>query len=224
MRRVLMYAILFGMGLTGFPALSNEEIKPLFINDKKAVSDFLFYRAYVNKKTKIVKLIPAGVLLSKNVQGPGIYSVTFAVDESNKKFQYHQQLFIFYFTPSVTNAKELKQKMNKGAEYLYLVWHKSGKVEFYKHTKDGKNEKIGIWIKPGPKKENAYRKDTFVTMNVIVPKAAENLKIYFNKPAKGEPDCEFIIPDISPKGQFGFYNPKWFSTIKVKDTHYKPFK
>ena len=224
MKKILLYAVLFAMGIMGFSALSDEEIKPLFMRDRKAVHNFYFYRSYVDQKTKIVPIVPAGVFLSKNVQGPGIYSVTFALDESKKKFEYHQQFFIFYFTPSATSAKELKQKMNKGADYLYLVWRKSGKVEFYKHTKDGKTEKIGIWIKPGPEKNNAYQKDTFVTMNVIVPKAGEDLKIYFNKPAKGEPDCEFIMPDTPAKGQFGFYNPKWFSTIKVKDIQYKVFE
>jgi len=224
MKKILFHAVLFAMGIMGFSALSGEGIKPLFMRDKKAIRNFHFYRSYVEKKTKIVTIIPAGVFLSKSVQGPGIYSVTFAVDESNKKFKYHQQYFIFYFTPLVKKAKELKQKMNKGADYLYLVWRKSGKVEFNKHTSDGKNERLGIWIKPGPEKNNAYQKDTFVTMNIVVPKAGEDMKIYFNKPAKGEPDCEFIMPDTPAKGQFGFYNPKWFSTIKVKDIQYKVFE
>lgn len=222
MKNVLMYTVLFGMGMIGFSALSAEETKPLFMRDKKAVNNFYLHRSWIGKKTKLAVVANKGVVLSKNIHGPGVYSITFALDESNKKFKYHKQFFVFYFTPSVKNKNELKQKIKKGTEYLFLCWRKSGQVEFYKHSQDGKNEKIGIWIKPGPEKDNAYKKDTFVTMNIIVPKAGEYLKIYFNKPPQGEPDCEFVMPDTPLKGQFGFYNAKDFSKIRIKDIQYKP--
>lgn len=224
MKKVLMYAVFLGMGMIGLSAFSNEEMKPVFFRDKKAVHDFYFYRTHVHKKNKLVTVVNKGVFLSKSVHGPGIYSVTFEVDESDKRFEYHKQFFIFNFSPSVKNKKELKQKIIKGAEYLFLCWRKSGKVIFFRHNKDGKNESLGIWLKPGPQKNNTYKKDIFVTMNVVVPKAGEDLKIYFNKPVKGEPDCEFVMPDNPTKGQFGFYNAKDFSKIKIKDIQYKPFK
>lgn len=221
MKKVLLYVVLLGMGLMGGSALGDEETKPLFMRDRKAVRKFYFYRSYVDKKSKLTNLNPAGVILSKQSYGSGIYSVTFAVNESHKKFRYHQPYFVFYFNPAIKDSKELKQKMKKGANYLYLVWRKSGQVEFYKYTADGKKEKLGLWIKPGPKKDNAYKKDTFVTMNIVVPEAGNDLKIYFNKPAEGEPDCEFTMPDSPANGMFGFYNAKWYSYIMVKDIQYR---
>lgn len=221
MRKILIYTVLVLIGITGSSVFGDEEIKPLLMHDKGAMSNFLFYRSYVNEKTKLAHLAPEGVLLSKEINGPGLYSVTFAVDESHEKFKYHQQYFIFYFNPVVNDSNDLKLEMKKGSDYLYLVWRKSGQVEFYKHTKDGKNEKLGIWLKPGPDKDNAYQKDTFVTMNIVVPQAGEDLKIYFNKAAAGEADCEFTMPEAPSKGLFGFYNPKWYSSIVVKDIQYK---
>ena len=223
MKKILCYIVFYGFLATGFTVLSAQADEPLF-SSKKETKNFYFYRSYVDKKSKLAGINPAGVVISKKSYGPGLYSVTFAVDESHKKFQYHQQYFIFFFTPEVKNAAELKSKMKKGAEYLYLVWRKSGQLDFFRHTKDGKNNKIGIWIMPGPKKDNAYEKNTFVTMNVIVPQAGEDIKIYFNKPAEGEADCELIMPDSPRKGMFGFYNPKWYSYIQVKDIKYREIK
>lgn len=219
-----MYVVLFGIGMMGFSVANAEEIKPLFMRDKKAANNFYFSRSFVSKKSKLATIVAYGAFVSKKIQGPGIYSVTFAVDESDKRFQYHQHFFVFYLSPPVKNKKDLGLKIKKGVECLSLCWRKSGKIEFYKHNKDGKKETLGIWIKPGPKKTNAYTKDTFVTMNVVVPKAGDDLKIYFNKPAQGEPDCEFVMPDFPVKGQFGFYNAKGFSKIKIKDIYYKPAK
>lgn len=220
MKKILLYIVFSGI-VAMIGVVKGEDAKPLFMRDKKAAGNFNFYRSYVHKKSKIAKLAPEGVLLSKKNYGPGVYSVTFAVDESHKKYKYHQQYFVFYFDSALKNVKELKHKMKKGVEYLYLAWRKSGKVEFYKRKKDGKRETLGIWIKPGPEKDNAYKKDTFVTMNVVVPKPGGDLKIYFNKPPKGEADCEFTMPDSPIKGMFGFYNAKWYSYIMVKDISYK---
>ncbi|MDD5598207.1 MAG: hypothetical protein PHV82_09695 [Victivallaceae bacterium] len=216
MKRILM--VLLGIGLTGSSALSSEVIKPLF-TDQEVINKFHFYRASIKRQTGLVKLDRTGILLSKNAYGPGLYSVTFAVDESHEKFEYHQQYFLFYFNPVIKRANEL-QEMRKGVEYLYIKWRKSGQVEFGRHMKNNTTI-LGTWFEPGPQKTSAYAKDTFVIMNVIIPEPGKNLKIYFNKPPEGDADCEFTMPDHPTNGLFGFYNPKAYSFIIIKDIQYK---
>lgn len=188
-----------------------------------AAGDFFFHRAHIRKDTGFAMLPPEGIMLSKTAAGAGTYTVTFAVDSSDPKFQFHQPYFIFNVRPEAKSVEALKA-VYKDGDYLVVVWRESGQVEFLHHRPGQKNEKLGIYLQPGPEKENAYKPDVFATMRLVVPDApGKELKVYFNKPAAGEADCEFVMPDgLGIGGRYGFLNPKWFSKINIKALSFTP--
>ncbi len=208
---IILSLAIVSISFTGLTS-SNQQEPAQLINQK----DFLFYRINVSNG-KVPRIVPHGTILSKQPYSSGIYTATFAVDESHKKFKYHQQYLILGFAPKINTKNELSSSFRKGseAEYYIIWWRKGGALYFYRKTKT-KTEKLGVWIKPGPDKNTAYKKDEFVTLHAVVSNSEKSLKLYLNRKVSGEPDCEFKLHGPI-NGQYGFHNNKDSSYVFVKD-------
>jgi len=165
-----------------------------------------------------------GAFLSREVAGPGLYRVTFTVDESDPKFQYHVPQFLFLF-PDAEKVRGTTALRDLGQAYYGLTWFPSGEIRLFRFDPETRKEAVlAKWQKPGPTSPAKYTKDAPARLIVELPPAGGQIKLYFGADEpRAQPDATLLLPGDAPAaGSFGFHNPKWFSTVTVKELHFTP--
>lgn len=177
--------------------------------------DFTFHRAALTADKKAYRMVAEGLISSRRAVGSGTYSASFAVQEDDPKFEYHQQRLFLLLQPP---ASGLEPTSLTGCSYVTIHWAKGGSIQVKQVDATGTAVEIGHHLQPGPDKGSTYGAGQVVTLQVVVTPERE-LKIRLNPTG---PDsafvCAFALPDSVPStGYYGFSQPKWFSVVQLRE-------